>query len=364
MICTKCGTELKDDALCCPGCGTMTGLYVPQKKTISPGVKALLVLASVLLCIALCVSLVATALILDLRLLTGKNNLEKVISHLLFSPAETHQLMPSPAALGGIRRSSTSAQTEENLVGFVYDALKEQYGDQMTVTEDQIQSFLDQSTTKDYLTEKISSYVDDFVNGTQNTTITTEEIEMLIEENKELIESEFGITVTPEIQEQVIDFVEETDINTVIRTEVIGSLENVTISESSSAVAGVTSYTVRHLMEDLRVFGSQKTLLIALLVTVALIAALYFTNRRQLFPTLTCVGIPTLISGCFLSLPLLVLQMLPDVLNEAIGNDMVGGTLGILLSSIAPVHYGMFFLGLALIIIGSMEKKFTKGKKS
>lgn len=340
------------------------------KRDLPAGVKVLLRIVSILLCGCLFASLLATVLILDFRLMTSKDNMKKIAGSLLTAPAQT-QRIPLTAAMGGLRLnapSDTNAQTQEALVEWLYDTLKEQHGDDLVVTQEQMQTFLDQTTTKEYLTDKIASYMEDFLNGTANTTITTEELTWLIEENNAAIENELGVKMDEAAKEQVLTFVEEMDIGEVIRTEVIEGVENLTIPGGSplfpeNAPAGPDpensawggSYTVGALMADLRMLTSTTALTISIVINILLIVALFFINRMRLSATLCCTGIPMTIVGILLTLPTALLQLIPSLLPNSLGNAV-----SVLVGTIAPVHFTMLVLGIILLIAAVITKAVQK----
>ncbi|MBQ8622349.1 MAG: hypothetical protein IJ422_08565 [Oscillospiraceae bacterium] len=343
----------------------------PPKKDLPTGVKVLLRIVSILLCICLFATLLATVLIVDFRLMTSKDTIRKMAGSMFSAPTYTHRI-PLTAAAGGLRLaepSDTNTQTQEALVEWLYDTLKEQHGDDLVVTQEQMQTFLDQSTTKEYLTEKIASYMDDFINGTSNTTITTEELTWLIEENNAAIENELGLKMDEAAKEQVLTFVEEMNIGEVIRTEVIEGVENMTIPGGSplfpeNAPAGPDpensawggSYTVGSLMADLRTLTSTTALTISIVVNILLIMALFFVNRMRLSATLCCTGIPMIVAGILLALPTALLQLIPSLLPNPLGNSV-----SVLVGTIAPVHYAVPVLGIILLIgavvIKAVQKK-------
>lgn len=340
------------------------------KKDISTGVKVLLRILSVVLCVCLFASLLATALILDFRLMTSEDTINKLAGSLLCAPMQTRHT-PLAAAMGGLHRSTptdTNAQTQEALVEWLYGTLKEQHGDELTVTQEQMQTFLEQSTTQEYLTDKIASYMTDFINGTENTIITSEELTWLIEENNAAIEQELGVKMDEAAQAQVLAFAEEMDIGEVIRTEVIEGLENLTIPGGSplfpenapegpypenSAWGG--SYTVGALMADLRTLTSDTALIISIVVNVLLIVALFFANWMRLSGTLCCAGIPMTVAGVLLALPTILLQLVPGLLPAALGNAV-----SVLAGAIAPVHYTMLGAGIVLLIAAIVAKALRK----
>lgn len=335
-------------------------------KDLPTGVKVLLRILSVVLCLCLLSSMAATVLILDFRQMTAHDTLQKIASAMLSAPPQPH--LPQTAAVGAPQTASADEQTQQELVAWLYGTLKEQHGDALVVTQEQMQTFLDQSTTKEYLTEKIASYMGDFVNGTENTTITAQELTWLIEENNAAIEAELGVKMDEAAQQQVLAFVEEMNIGQVIRTEVIGNLENLTIPGASpifpenapaqpdglnSAQGG--SYTVGSLMADLRALTSTTALIVSIAVSILLIAALFFTNRMRLSGTLCCAGIPTTLLGVLLALPTVLLQLVPNLLPAPLGNAVA-----VVVGVIAPIHYAVLGLGIAALIAAIVTKALQK----
>ena len=320
-----------------------------DRKEPPTGVRVLLHILSVLLCLCLCVSLLATTAILDFRLITAQDTVRRVANSMLMVPAQSRRI-PMTAAVGGLSAASPSgsnAPAQVELVNWVYDTLQEQHGEELLVTREQMQAFVDQSPTKEYLTDKIASYMTDFINGTNTTTITTEELDWLIEENNAAIEAQLGVKIDDAARQQVLSFAEEMNISELIRTEVIDKLEDVTISGTSSPLPGEADdrFTVSDLMAQLRSLSSTTILIISIAVIVLLIVALFFTNRMRLSGTLCCVGIPAAVMGGLLTIATCVLQFVPGLMPNSIGN-----ILSILVSTIAPVHYAILGLGIAALI--------------
>lgn len=329
-----------------------------SKKALPTGVVVLLRILSVLLCLCLCASLLATALILDFRLVTSKDTTREIAGSFLSAPPQYHHT-PITAAVGGLptaQASDSNDQTQEELVGWLYNTLKEQHGEELLVTQEQMQTFLDQSTTKEYLTEKIASYMDDFINGTDTTTITPEELNWLMDENNAAIEGQLGVQMDDAAREQVLSFAEEMNIGEVIRTEVIEKVENIPISGGTTGQSGNNAgFTVGDLMTKLRTLTSTTALIISIVINVLLIVALFFTNRMRLSGTLCCVGIPMTIMGGLLALGTGALMLIPSLLPDGLGNPVM-----VVARAIAPVHYAILGLGIAALIGAIVTKALRK----
>lgn len=340
---------------------------VKTKKPLHPALAVLLKIATVLLCLVLSASLLATMLVLDLQQLTSKNGLTKVAEDLLCEqPAVGFNRIS--AAPGGMDAVSADQVDQDDLVAWLYDTLKTQYGDEMKVTQEQMQSFLDQSTAKDYVSDKLASYVSDFVNGTSETELPTEEILDLLDENMDLAEEIFGMKIDRKVKSELTAFLEKNDINEMIQTQVIEQLQNTEIPGGASLLGNLTGhtgeiYTVADLMADLQLVTSPGVLIVLIVLDLILMGLLLLTNRLRFGPMLVSAGVPTLVVGILMSLPVALIQLLPLVLGSTLGvANIVLDLLVALVGPIAPVHYGTAIVGLLLIIIGGVITPSKKKK--
>ena len=374
--CGACGTEVPQDKRFCTKCGTpFTGavgitppVYTPaprptpaptpapiptpapvkpKKKRFEPNLAARIILRllSVLLCLCLTASLLMTIVVLDLRQITNKNNLQNIISSNLTLRG------PLSAAVDSQSQQITT-DTADSLLQWVYDMLMEESAE-LDFTQEQMEEFFERSTAKDFLAEKTASYFADFINGTNDTTISRREIAQIINENADLIEDVFGEPVDATLREEILDMVEEADIDRIIREEVIATARNTQI------VTGAGSYTVEDLMEDLTQFTSDSTLWALICINLLIVLMLLITNWFRFGSTLICASVPTLILGVLLVIPTALLQLVPNLLTDSIGG-MIAGIVGALVSLIAPVHYIALAAGILLLIIGCVIKSLSK----
>lgn len=338
-----------------------------KKKPMHPALAALLKIATVLLCLILSVSLLATMLVLDLRQLTSKSGLTKVVEDLLCeqSAVGVSRVNAAPGA-AGVDISMPEGTDSESLVAWFYEAMKNQYGANMKVTQEQMQTFIDQSTAKDYVSEKVASYINDFVNGTSETAVPTDEILDLLDENLDLAEEVFDVKVDRALRDQVKTFLEKNDINEMVRTQVIEQVENIEIPGATPLLGSLTdhtggTYTVADLMAELRVITSSGALTILIVLDLLLVVLLLLTNRLRFGPMLVSAGVPTLVVGILMSLPVALIQLLPLLLGNSLGIAAIALDLIVaVVGRIAPIHYGAAILGLLLIIIGGV---ITPSKK-
>lgn len=324
------------------------------------GVRILLRFLSFLLCLVLCASILATAVVLDLRQVTKKDNMDKVLTSLLSGSVEAQNSL-LVGAVGG--DSSGSGDSLDAILDWTYDYLKDYFGDEMTITQDQMKEFVDRSTAKEALTDKLASYVEDFLNGTQNTEITTDEIIEIIDDNEKLIEEIFGdyeVNVDIEqVKADVEEFVAENDLNEMIREEVFEVIETTPILGDDM--------TVKDLLEQFRFVSSNTALVILICINVLIIVLLFFTNWMRLYATLNWAGTSLVIVGGLLALPTLLLQLMPNVVGDlfsaSLGTaqaDMISGLIGVVVKLIAPVHYTILLVGLAMLICSIVIKIVKK----
>lgn len=415
MICEYCGTSLEEGAALCPLCGAVqtrtpspvtisepdpnqTFAPIPESKPepeaepvpapqpeppakragIHPALRVLLSLCTVVLCVLLCVSLVATSLVMDLQRLTSENGLSAMVGDLLWERPSDIAAGRFSASFGGIGNMDIDLgdlgglkdAQPENLVDFVYDALKDQYGDEIKITPDQVQTFVEESTAKDFVSDKLVSYGTDLLTGQNNTTISNDEILGLIDENLDLVESTFGVTVDRSFRTQVEEFLNENDINGMIQKNImepVSQMEIPGLTPLLSALSGFTGTTATFtdLMVQLQVIASARTLTMLMLVNAILVILLLLTNRLRIGSTFISAGVPALITGTLLALPVALIQLLPVLLGSSLGLATIAVNLiGALAGRIAPVHYGMAITGLVLIIIGAIIKAVTKKAKA
>lgn len=245
----------------------------------------------------------------------------------------------------------TGGNTEENmdgLIDWIYDQMEESAGGELEVSKDQVQNFVEQSTVSDYLSEKLAGFAEDFINGTENTNITTDEIMDLLEENEELLKSELNIEFTPEqkaeIQESVDKMVVENDINNTIRQEVYDAVDSV-LEESTESMGGVS---IAEIQEMLKLLVSDSLYHFFIFISLVLLVLLCLVNFYNIPAALTWAGIPCILSGGILSLPIVLVE-------ENAGLAAQAGSVGTILASfvnvLKPIHYGLVYIGVGLIVV-------------
>ncbi len=233
-------------------------------------VRILLGLISFILCIALFCTAIASMLVVDLQLLTNKDNLQIFISQVLFGrdPKKSPVILPHAVGVGAIRLDeaepldwtdyvpegwqvgdplpegwtlpegytlpteaeeddenhviyipdASDTSTSSLVVEYIYGYLYELLGDELPVTKTEVEEYLHESSVPDFVSEKMASMASDIFTGESTTTITEEEILVLVVENKALVETILGETITDQGMEVIASNINDIDL--------IGSVQN------------------------------------------------------------------------------------------------------------------------------------------
>lgn len=323
----------------------------PKRKfTPTPPVRILLRIASAVLCFFLIGSLIATAFVIDMQRLMDQDNVDKVVDSLLQEDSSQTVLTLARKA----NRGSSVKLTREQLIAWIFEVLKERGGAKMTVTEEQVIEFLDKSNAEEFLSDKIAGFITDFIKGTEETTLRKSEIIEMLEENERAAEEAFNVELNSAVKQDVTNFMERNDVENLIRKEVFTKME---------AVKLIDDYDVGELLEDLRDLTSVGTLILLILLDIALIGLLWLTNWLRISSTMKCAGISMAVAGGLLSVPTMVLQFVPSIL-ETFGGGLLAGIIQALVGVMAPVHYTLLGLGLVFIITSIVVKILTKAAKA
>lgn len=391
-------------------------------KKLPFGARFGLAVLSFVLGILLFASAVVTMLIADVRIITSENNIRQLTKMLLGSPQRVHSVVSVyrgavgvPSAAGPRMEEESagaSGQITDMLIDFMFQGLKDQMGDQMSMTQEELEALVEQSTVKEFITDKAASLVTDYVTGEVTTTISGEEIKELIEENQDLIEQVVGKPLPSEVVNQIAQVVETNEVVQKIQQEglagIIEDMENV-LPENGGAAGGVLGGlrpkdpnslgkeifgdkmgdtianisstltggkleglgSISDVLTLLRSVTSVGKLIAGIAICLVLMAAIIFANIKQLGKGLRRSGYPLMWAGSAFAMNLVVLFVPslfdPNVLvflPPAVG-AILQPVRHVLLMTTA-VNGVAFGLGLGLVIagfvVGSIAKK--NGKKA
>lgn len=313
-------------------------------------IRLLMQLLSCIVCLILILCLLCTVLVIDGKVFLCSDSREAIISDLLTGSSAQPQM-----ATGNVIRLSSGPSVEplspgallgdDDALAAYIQQMAEAYLDlQQPVTEAQAQEFLAQSTIKDFISEKASSYVSDVVTGEENATITADEIMDLVEENQALLEQTFQTTMTEEnkqaLREHMEQAVDEADFGGAIRQEITATL--------SQPIPGMDGWTLNDVMFLLSYLTQNRILLACIGLCLVLMLLLLALNFYNLPMGLTWAAIGYLIAGAPLSACVLMFQYGPTyAANAQIAQSIA--LVQTLAGAVAPVHHAVAIVGILLL---------------
>lgn len=354
-------------------------------------------LVCVLLSIVLALSMMAGILIANIRIATTVENTARIIRQTLFTtqtvrhaPAAVSSGAPrvsrSPVRMAKVRldeESSTGIITEI-LVDWLYENLTEQYDDSLTVTQADVEAFVEASTLKDDISNLGASLINDFITGNNNTTLDEATITSLIQENAALIESYFGVALSSDMISTIVSTITSSNYVAQLQSDGIGGLllntatgsngsQDETIAPGDSGTAGgddsstlsdgsVSNDTaaenpVADLLNTFRKATSIGAMIACFGVAAACMAALILLNLKYIWYALKKIGVSLLIS----SLP----SLIPTLFAKSMASlGVVGAVIGMILQITAPVCICVCAAGIVLIAASVIVKRNVKKQQS
>lgn len=362
-------------------------------KKMNLGIRFVLGFVSVILCILLVVATLTTAILADLNVVFQKDNLQKLLTEALFTSATARR--PAPGIPGNghggpaVQRFpmrldeatlTTGAETGDNsaIVEWIYGTLTDQFGEENLPSLEVVQEFVEESTVTDFLTDKTASIISDVITGSSNTTITTEEIQGLLEDNAQIIQDTFGIEMNEEVITQVVTVVEQNEVVKAIQEEGVTAVVQQMVESGALDIPteflpmpnrpgdtadGTAANPMMSLLQTIQSVVSVSTLLIAIGVCVFLIALLMVTNLKRIWIGINNTGISLTVAGGILMIPTCLLWFAADLLTDLLKDaGPVGKIVLYVLKSTAPIHIGIFAGGIVLIVGGCVLRTILKKK--
>lgn len=331
----------------------------PARRKPHIALRILLQLLSFVMALVLCVALLGTVVAADLNRLISADGLKSLISAVM-NPQPAPQRITGVVGAGGVLLEEpgftipdleaddipedilTGGGSEENisdLVGWLYEQFAGSGGEDLNITEEQVQQFVQASTVAAFMAEKLAGYAQDYISGTANTTITTDEIMGLLEENEALIKETFDIEFSQEAKEElrlsVDKMVVENDLNGTIRQEIFDVMDEV-VDDSMEG------------LQELLQLGQSSTLYTAIGICVAILLILCLLNFYNVPAGLTWASIPCILLGGLLTAALSALSMVGPML------ELPSAATGVLLSFadlFMPIHSGLLWIGVGMLVI-------------
>lgn len=351
-----------------------------KQKKLTLGARFGLYVASFLLGLLLFVSVITTALIANLQIVTSEENISGMIREVISAPAHIRPNAPVRVGDGSLRiapntnrtyamprreePSGVASSLTDQLIGMFYEEVSGQFDEEFPVSQEEFTQMINESTVKDYVADKTASLITDYFNDEITTTFEPEEIVQLINENSDLIETITGEPIPDDIAQQVAKVFDENEIIVKVEAEglagfmemtgtsIPGLPDSDTSSEGAEGEEG-NSINIRDIIAAMRTFSSTQNLIVGIAVCLVLIAAIILINCRQIGKGLRRAGYPLMLAGCLVVLNLLAKSQLDlwTVDYDATLNLIMKLARYILLRT-AIVNIVIFGTGLVLFIAG------------
>lgn len=340
-------------------------------KRLSPGVRFLLGFVTFLLCVALFVTVIAGILVSNVvHILSSQENLESLLRQVLF--ADMHHPAPLRNAPSGnapaLRQAPVKTlapadirlseqQTATSMVEWIYDALAEDFGDQLQVDLDTVKEFVERSTLDDFLVEKGAGLINDAYTGENTVTLSADEIKAKIEENAALIEEYFGVPVDTQVITDVTNIIEENEYVERIEDEgivnIIMNPQGTTSPDGMENPDSADTEQIQQVIDTTRTVLSLTTVLICGGACLLLIALILLVNMKQIWVGLNKAGI-TLMLAALPSVALTVaVWVVPAGWAVQLGFPaIVEGILREIVTINSVICFGVFIFGLLMLIGG------------
>jgi len=344
------------------------------RKNLPLGVRILLAVVSVVLCFCLFAATLGTIVLADLGLVISEDGVQTIVTHLLF-PSAAPQRMPHAIrpnlALGAHLSDSGGLALNGgfDIADIIFDFLDEQFGEELPVTKDQVDSLIQSPSVSDLVTDKFSGIVNDLINGENTTTVTKDEIIQIATEHKDFLEETFDIILEEAVIEQ---FLEENNVMEVVDnvfsqiTEYVGgttdpeapTLSDEEILENVITKGEFSPAAIPAIMRTLRSVTSLPMLLAAIGACLLLIALLFLTHWGRPFAAVRTAGIPVFLAGLIMLLPSVAVEIFPAAGAEAVVLNIIKG----ILSSVIGVSIAVAALGLVMIVAGATLNSIFRKK--
>lgn len=314
-----------------------------------------------LIAFVLCVTMFAVSLagivVVDLRVMATEGGIGKIITPLIFSGLSDAPKYPGLTA-------APSQPAGEDVVGplvdMAFDLLEKQFGEETPLTKDQLAQFINESSAKDFLVEKVSGVVEDVLNDTNHTTISRDEVMDIIRDNTQLIKDNFDVEITEEQLQEIEEALEEVEIFDDFEEKgFVGTLKESLAEEGlDSDLGGILGGGASggSLFDDILSFIPKVTsnaAIAGIFGTFLVLFLLLWLTNFTIPKTLSDTGIVLLVNGLVLCAPIALdnLGLLQSMLPPTLFSIVRG-----VLAAVAPVHIAVLAAGAGLIVLAIIAK--------
>ncbi len=350
-FCTRCGNELDENSAFCTKCGANqnavseqvhetehTSQHKPDKKKSSVVTN----FATVILSICLFVTSSLTVSIYEFRQLSSDEKIEKLLDNV--------QVIDVFENLSNTNRVDLDR---------FYSYLEEAH--YIKVTDKKLNSFVNNSTVKTFIANKISTFIEDFFVGDANLRITKQEVIDLLEKNSDAIYTEFGKNLYSDNLEDLIN--SNADIEDLLNIQ--NDFQDIAnwIFEDADYIGIINSDDIENNFSALYYFIhiglSYYTMAFFILLSTVI---MFFMIRKGLTKALCGIGIVLIVLSVPTGIIALISSWFSPLWSAICGGSIVGLAIGNILFENIVLNAILFVLGVALLIVRKFIVKYRAEK--
>lgn len=350
-FCTRCGAELNENSSFCTKCGANQNAvseqvhdikhlsrYKPDKKKSSVVTN----FATVILSICLFVTSYLAVTIYEVRQLSSAEKTEKILENI--------------QVLDMFENMSDSNRVD---LDRFYSYMEESFG--INITDERLNNFVNNSTVKLFVANKISTFVEDLFEEDADLIITKQEVVDLLEKNSDAIYAEFGKKLDSDNLEDLIN--SHIDIDDLFNAQ--NDFQDIAnwIFEDADYIEIINSNDIESdfsaLYYLIHIGLSYYTMALLILLSAVII---FFLIRKGLTKALCGIGIVFLVLSVPTGVIALISSWISPLWSAICGGSIVGLAIGDILFENIALNGILFVLGVALLIVRKFIVKYRAEK--
>ena len=332
-FCTICGAQINKETGECPVCTDLQeneqveAVEKKENADASPkGKRFKTVFITVLASILLFLYSVLSIFIFCVRSVTTSEGAEEMLSAVNFS-----DLMDMVYEIPADGYSSSFYSFRD----FLYDTAG------VWITQQQFDSFVDNSTVKRFVARKIAEYANGIYTGSCYFSLNREDVYELLQDNNDVFYDEFGVSISNDMLNEIADWI----------------IDDEALAECSLSAF----YDDNPVLFNMLRFGfSYITLAVLLLLCLLWIFILFRNNLSQ---GALGAGIVFATMGSLLTVSTLMTVWFPSLLNALCGNELVGWIIGKFLYANIALYSAVLAIGVLLLALRKIVIVITIRRK-
>ena len=331
-FCPYCGSTINQQTGMCPNPNCSNGgtdafvASVPQDTVESKPKKnkptALTTIITILLSICLFITSLFAIVIYDVRNAVKDDNVESLLDNI-----QATDLL-----------DNTKFATNNDLDRF-YNNMSSKYGIEMA--DHQLNNFIDRSTVKEFIADKVADFCEDFFDDDAELKITKREVVNLLQRNSSVIKDEFGVYLMDSEIQEIADWIFNEDELVII--------SSTTLKDSSPALYYI-----------LTIGFSYVTMAVFIILSALII---FFMIKNSLSQAACGIGIDFIIWGGLSGLVAMLAAWITPLWETICGDSFIGMIAGNFMAVNALISVILLVLGVALLVTRGLIIKHRAKKQ-